>query len=107
MLEWKREHFKSTFSFPFIIATFTLYEFLEYLINGEAEFEIFDLLMSFRSYSKCKYVTKHCVCSIILAIIVVVVVVVVCLFVCLCALPSECIFLIILNRGLFSSGRIY
>ena len=46
VLEWKRERFNSSSSVcPFIIATFTFDEFLKYLINSGAEFEIFVILL--------------------------------------------------------------
>ena len=46
MFEWKREQFYTgSYMFPFTIATFTRYKFLEHFINGEAEFKIFVIIL--------------------------------------------------------------
>ena len=44
VFEWKKEHFPYTLLF-FNIATFSKDEFLKYFINGEAEFEIFVIIL--------------------------------------------------------------
>ena len=50
VLEWKRENFYSDsfalFKFPFIISTLTRDEFMEHFNNGEAQFEIFIIILN-------------------------------------------------------------
>ena len=45
MFEMKREHFRYPSFICFTIATFTKDEFLEHFINGEAEIEIFVIIL--------------------------------------------------------------